>query len=80
MALGSILTFQKVRKILIFKSDLLWFVLGWLKVVREPVETQSFARKTMHLNAVFQKSAFFGESTKCKLVFHPGGVLKFWRG
>ena len=35
--------------------------------MREPVGKQEIVQKTMHLNAVFRKHAFFGENTKLKL-------------
>ena len=47
--------------------------------MRGPVETAVFAQKTMHLNAVLQKTSFFGENTKCFLIFYQARVLKFGR-
>ena len=64
MALGGFRAFKKVSFFLVFKPGLLWFLFEEAKVVREPVGKESFFSKTMHLNTVFRKLLFFGESTK----------------
>ena len=64
MALGLFYDFKNLAVFQVLKPSSLREVWGVQKVVPQLVGKQENLRKTMHLNTVFRKLRFFGESTK----------------